>query len=334
MSRAPLAPFFSAAQYIYKSLGEALGAQPVGTVSRIVESSEGQSIILFLVKGNVPGPTIWTQAAVHGDEHDGIKACADLLGGISPVELRGNLIICPVANPTAMLEGTNGSPLDGLNLNRVFGRGIEGNSYSIRHGEWLAGKIITHADFLIDLHGGGRWLDVCSFAMVAGDDEEAFNRSMAALSEVPLNAAFITRAEEKGMLINKVCKKGIPAVLLENGGGNQWSDAAVQSHVRSVKGILHKLGLYPRHEAAAASHEHLLITEIAELRFQKSGLLTFSRQAGEVVRQGEELIRVLSYPELEEYSLICPIEHGVILSIHAATTVFSDGYAAMLGKLS
>ncbi|WP_340017211.1 succinylglutamate desuccinylase/aspartoacylase family protein [Paenibacillus sp. FSL K6-1318] len=333
-------PCFAATHYVFDNLEEAFAQQPVATVSRINETYEEQSIILFLVKGYETGPSVWIQAALHGDEHDGIVACARLLADVSSEDLRGNLIVCPVTNPTAMLAGTNASPLDGINLNRVFGQNVDPASYSSRYGQWLADHITKYADFLIDLHGGGRWLDVCPFAMVASDHDGAFNRSMAALSQVPLTATFICRDDAKGMLINEVCKKGIPAVLLESGGGNRWTDTAVHTHFHSIRLILDQLGAYSadaqQKECGTyrANCKPLQIREIAELRFVKSGILTFSRQAGDVVRQGEELIRVLSYPELEEHSIICPIAHGVILSIHAASTVHNGGYAVMLGKLT
>ncbi|MFE6076441.1 succinylglutamate desuccinylase/aspartoacylase family protein [Paenibacillus sp. NPDC057886] len=332
--------FFKPPRYIFENLEQAFAQQPEATVSRINETYEEQTIALFLVKGYKAGPTVWIQAALHGDEHDGIIACARLLTDISPEGLRGSLIVCPVTNPTAMLAGTNASPLDGVNLNRVFGQNVDPDSYSSRYGEWLADKITTHADFLIDLHGGGRWLDVCPFVMVASDHDEAFDRTLEALSQVPLTATLICRAEAKGMLINEVCQKGIPAVLLESGGGNRWSDVAVHMHLQAVHLILKQLGVYltelqmKSDETLSTNSKPLRITEVAELRFKASGILTFSRQAGEVVRQGEELIRVLSYPELEEHSITCPIEQGVILSIHSASTVHVDGYAVMLGKLT
>ncbi|MEF2965440.1 succinylglutamate desuccinylase/aspartoacylase family protein [Paenibacillus sp. M1] len=325
---------------VYGSLEQAFAQQSAATVSRIYESHEEQTVAFFLIKGNKEGPTVWIQAALHGDEHDGIITCARILADISPEQLRGNLILCPVTNPTAMLAGTNASPLDGINLNRVFGQNANSDSYSGRFGRWLADKILAHTHFLIDLHGGGRWLDVCPFAMVAGDHEGAFHDSLAALRQVPLTATYICQSGTKGMLINEVCQKGIPAVLLENGGGNRWTDTAVHMHLYAVRMILDQLGVYssglaPQAEAILhANHSPARITEIAEIRFETSGILTFSRQAGENVRQGEELMRILSYPGLEEKSIACPVEHGVILSIHAASTVHKDGYAVMLGKLA
>ncbi|MCG7378618.1 succinylglutamate desuccinylase/aspartoacylase family protein [Paenibacillus sp. ACRSA] len=325
---------------VYASLEQAFRQQPSASVSRIQEIHEEQTIVLFLIKGIQEGPTVWVQAALHGDEHDGIIACAKLLKDIVPEHLSGNLILCPVTNPTAMFAGTNGSPLDGINLNRVFGQNATDDSYSGRYGRWLANNIIAYADFLIDLHGGGRWLDVCPFAMVAADHEAAFERSMAALNKIPLTATYVCQSGTKGMLINEVCQQGIPAVLLESGGGNYWTSTAVDTHLQAVQMILDQLGVYSSEQFSQAeetpgmNRKPAQISDIVEMRFETSGLLTFSRQVGENARLGEELMRVLSYPGLEEQSIICPIEHGVILSIHAASTVHQNGYAVMLGKLA
>ncbi|UPK41131.1 succinylglutamate desuccinylase/aspartoacylase domain-containing protein [Paenibacillus pabuli] len=324
---------------VYASLEQAFKQQPSASVSRIQEIHEEQTIVLFLVKGIQEGPTVWVQAALHGDEHDGIIACAKLLDDIMPERLSGNLILCPVTNPTAMLAGTNGSPLDGINLNRVFGQNATDDSYSGRYGRWLANKIIANADFLIDLHGGGRWLDVCPFAMVASDHEDAYERSMAALNKIPLTATYVCQSGTKGMLINEVCQQGVPAVLLESGGGNYWTFTAVDTHLQAAQTILDHLGVYSSEhssveEILSINRKPARISDIVEMRFEMSGLLTFSMQAGENARLGEELMRVLTYPGLEEQSITCPIEHGVILSIHAASTVHKNGYAVMLGKLA
>ncbi|MDO3412423.1 succinylglutamate desuccinylase/aspartoacylase family protein [Saccharibacillus sp. CPCC 101409] len=331
----------------FNTLEEAFARQSAGSIARIDESFEQQTTTFWVVKGFGEGRTVWIQAALHGDEHDGVIACGRLLAELAPGELRGTLVVCPVANPSALLAYANASPIDGVNLNRVFGGSGGSNpksgSYSYRYGRWLADKIKSSADFLIDLHGGGQWLEVCPFAMAAGDRPEAYEEAMQALENLPLTAVYTCRADDKGMLINEAAAAGIPAVLLESGGGVSWTEEGVDTHLGSLHALLEHLGLGKLSSGVSARFDAsslrindaaLRITEVSELRFETDGIRTFNRRAGEQVRQGEPLLKVRVYPGLDEQTLVCPIEHGVILSIHAASAVRKGGYAVMLGKLA
>ena len=63
--------------------------------------------------------TIW--AGVHGGEFVGLRALSMLAQQLEPAQVRGRLILCLVANPPAVFQGRmNVSPLDGININRVF----------------------------------------------------------------------------------------------------------------------------------------------------------------------------------------------------------------------
>ncbi|MHA7965653.1 M14 family metallopeptidase [Paenibacillus sp. CAU 1782] len=328
-------PVHAATDITGLSLEEAMNCSPASSVTRVEEQFEDQAIVFFLIKGGQDGGTIWIQAALHGDEHDGIIACSRLLGELSPEKLRGNIILCPVANPSAMLAGTNASPLDGINLNRVFGKDA-GNTFSYRYGGWLAKKIKRFANFLIDLHGGGAKLDVCSFAMVADDHAEAYKHAVKNIQAVPLTAVFRCNGGTKGMLINEVCRTGIPAVLLESGGGISWSEDGAGVHLASLRIILEQLQMYTfqpeKVEIRAVNHLQREITGVVELRFDCDGVQTFKRSVGDIVIRDEVLLNVLTYPALTERPMLCPIDEGIILSIHAASTVQRGGYAIMLGR--
>ena len=78
-------------------------------------------IPLTLVNGSRPGPRVVITAGVHGGEFTPIDAAVRLADRLDPDEVHGQVIICPVANPPAVYQGRlNISPVDGVNLNRVF----------------------------------------------------------------------------------------------------------------------------------------------------------------------------------------------------------------------
>ena len=81
---------------------------------------------LLYVTGQRPGPTLVVTAAVHGDEYEGVEAIPQIFQQIAPADLRGKLVMVPICNMPAYEAATRSSPIDGLNLARVFPGDVNG----------------------------------------------------------------------------------------------------------------------------------------------------------------------------------------------------------------
>ena len=90
-------------------------------------------------------------AGIHGDEPDGMLAVLDFWDRLRPAEIRGTIILVPVANPPAFAHHQRGSPVDGLDLNRSFPGRIDGTPTE-RLAHRLVHDIVRGADFLFTLH--------------------------------------------------------------------------------------------------------------------------------------------------------------------------------------
>ena len=109
---------------------------------------------LLVAAGRSPRPRLVITAGIHGDEYEGPRAITDLLGTLDPAALEGTVVAVPVANPPAFAAGTRTSPLDGLNLARIFPGDPDG-TISQRIAYTLVERIVRGADLLVDLHSGG-----------------------------------------------------------------------------------------------------------------------------------------------------------------------------------
>ena len=109
---------------------------------------------MLAVTGAADGPTLLVMAGVHGDEYEGIAAIPQVFAAIETHQLRGRLIMVPVCNPPAYRAARRSSPVDGLNLARVFPGEVDG-SITRRIAYWIVEKLLRGADFMIDLHTGG-----------------------------------------------------------------------------------------------------------------------------------------------------------------------------------
>ena len=110
---------------------------------------------LILVNGSRPGPRVVITGGVHGGEFIPVDAATRLAGLLEPDDVAGQLVICPVANPPAVYGGRlNISPLDGVNINRVFPGDKDGG---------------------IDQH----LLDFVGYRLTGDDELDAKNKAMA-----------------------------------------------------------------------------------------------------------------------------------------------------------
>ena len=116
-------------------------------------------------------------AGIHGDEYEGPKALHDLAKALDPARLAGTVLVVPIAHLAAFEAGTRTSPIDGVNLARVFPGDPEG-TITHRLAATLFREVVEGADVLVDLHSGGVRL---AFAAVAGfyGDEAATARALA-----------------------------------------------------------------------------------------------------------------------------------------------------------
>ena len=103
---------------------------------------------------NGEGPTVLLSSGVHGDEYEGQITLCNLIRDIEPEEVTGRVIILPMANFPAAKAGLRTSPIDQLNLNRVFPGDADGTpTLALAH--YIDSILLTMADYYIDLHSGG-----------------------------------------------------------------------------------------------------------------------------------------------------------------------------------
>lgn len=170
-------------------------------------------------------------AGVHGDEGPwGAWAIRKFLEVTRAEELCGSLRVVSVANPLAMEADERNSPIDHLDLNRVFPGNSKGS-----HTEFLAAELVDNVlqgvDVIIDIHGGGSWCVNFFVFSFSGSEElaEAFN------------APFILEGEERaGALSSFALRNGAKMVSVEMGGRSEseedWANM-IATGLRRALGI-------------------------------------------------------------------------------------------------
>ncbi|HYI66412.1 MAG TPA: succinylglutamate desuccinylase/aspartoacylase family protein [Candidatus Limnocylindrales bacterium] len=142
----------------------------------IGELPDGGPVALPVVTigGTRPGPTLYVQAGIHGDELTGIAICREALGGLEPNSIAGTVVAVPVANVPSFLTRTRGFLHEErwlIDINRIF----PGNPHGLmteRIADALMNQFARHADLTIDLHSALAGCDIAPFVYIDPDDDE------------------------------------------------------------------------------------------------------------------------------------------------------------------
>ena len=209
-------------------------------------SAYGFIPIPIVVIKNGAGPTALFVSGNHGDEYEGQVALSNLAKSLDPSQVKGRVIILPMANFPAAMAGRRTSPIDEGNLNRTFPGDADGTvtqqiAFFIEH------VLIPLADVVCDLHSGGSSLMYVPCALIKrASDPKRHDQQVALLRAFGSPLAYISGGGNgtgtDSTLMGGVERAGKLAVGTELGGTGQVTPAALRIVVRSQRGSPHRVG--------------------------------------------------------------------------------------------
>ncbi len=289
--------------------------------------ASGTQLLLPLheIVGDAPGPTLGISAGIHGEESVGVEIVYHFLHEFDLSPLAGRLLVLPVANPFSYAAITRATPIDMVNLNRVFPGSVDGLLT-----EQLAHRMVEgflkRIDYYVDLHAGGAYPTV-DYVYI--------------LNAEPLSRAFgsplLYRAKETlaGTSISVTRELNIPSVVVELGGGDIDQTEYVRRGIRGLANILQTLQMLPG--SPAPPPPQIVLNEIAVLRPHHGGLLLPEvTELGIEVSGGQILGRIVSPYSFEELEVVrCPFDRGIMVLTQRTANVVEPGiYGYMIGNMA
>lgn len=287
-------------------------------------------IPVLIVHGRAPGPVLWINAGVHGDEYEGPFAAAKLYHDLEPDELAGVVVLTPVLNLPAFEAKTRTSPLDLLDLNRTFPGNRKG-SPSQRLAGQATETMSEVADYVIDLHGGGLdklILPYAAFHEFGGAGKEA--RAMAEATGVDLILGTPATTEPGGQLAGALVRKGVPAITIESGAEGRLRDEYVDVHYASILNVMHHLKMLngpPRARIPAVR-----VTNSRNLFVDNGGLIRYLVKPKDAVKHGDVLAEVYDLRGNVIETLTSP-QDGVVTLIKTSPAVFGGDRVVSISDL-
>ncbi len=250
---------------------------------------------VLVVRGARPGPTIVVLGGVHGDEYEGPYAVRRLYGELDPAAMSGDFVGISQTNPPAFAAGTRTSPIDGLNLARIF-PGDANGSPTERIAYRVARDVIDHADFVIDLHSSGAHMIMPTLVGYDAGDTDAGRRSREAAFAFGAPVVWAHPDLSPGRTVSRAWERGIPWLYTESPGGGWLNAESAGLYARGVTNVMKVMGILPGAVEAGEPTHHLSGTGDVDgsLTASAAGYLVRDVEALDRVERGDVLGRVLA----------------------------------------
>ncbi|WP_246113922.1 succinylglutamate desuccinylase/aspartoacylase domain-containing protein [Streptomyces montanus] len=303
------------------ALHAAPGTKARGTV-RADLGTLTTDIPLTLVNGSRPGPRVVITAGVHGGEFTPIDAVVRLADTLDPREVHGQVIICPVANPPAVYQGRlNVSPVDGVNINRVFPGDPDGGPTE-RLAAWLFAHLVDGADVYVDLHCGGIdqvLRDFVGYRLTGDPDLDKATAELA--GSFGIEDVIIGLTAEGGNSHAAAARRGISAVLVEVGSLGQRDEATALRRVDGLHTALRHLGVLD-HDGSAQTPIRTWVWS-AGVTSEATGLwypeFSFDADIIGEVAEGDVLGRIVDPADGREHTVHAPAGGRIVYGMHGLT---------------
>ena len=260
-------------------------------------SAWGAVMIPITVIKRGAGPTALITGGNHGDEYEGPIALSKLASILKASEIAGRVIVVPFMNYPAFRAGTRTSPIDKGNLNRSF-PGRPDGTVTEKIADYFQRHLLPLADYVLDIHAGGKTLDFVPFAAVhVLPDAQQQARADAAMRafgapysmrmlELDSVGLFDTAAEEAGKVF----------VTTELGGGGSASASSVRIAERGVRGFLAHAGICDADASPRVAPRTTTLLDMPDgdcyTTSEHDGLIEMCKDLGDTVEAGEVLARV------------------------------------------
>lgn len=242
---------------------------------------------------NGKGPSVLLTSGIHGDEYEGQVTLCRLIREIRPEDVTGRIVIMPMANYPAAKAGLRTSPIDDLNMNRVFPGDADG-SPTLALAHYVDSVLLPMMDYDFDLHSGGSSLMYPPTVILgAVDMPEETRRTMLELGRVfgaPYGFFFPGGHGNDATHLASAARRGVIPLGTEMGGAGTVTPECLRICESGVRRLLRHIGVW--HGPVGADEEPARETRMLAAETWDS--FTYAREDGlfePVVELGDEVTK-------------------------------------------
>ncbi|HNS52744.1 MAG TPA: succinylglutamate desuccinylase/aspartoacylase family protein [Anaerolineae bacterium] len=296
----------------------------------VAPRGDGTSVILPLLAavGSEEGPTLVVSGGVHGDEYEGPRAIQLLWQQLDTSQMHGTWIGVPAVNLPAFEVGRRESPVDGVNMNRIFPGRPEG-FLSDRIAHAFMEQVVARADFYLDIHAGGNGFSMVPTIIFLESGNEAFRARERALARAAGVEVLWKGTGGWSSAHVEAVRRGIPAILAEIGEEGRCKRERLDLAMRVIHNVMIHAGILPGEQALP---ERWNVVSGTYMQSGAGGCFYASAQAGDWVREGENLGTIINLWGEPMESVTAPHD-GLVVSTRTFPSIRPGEWTTFVGKI-
>lgn len=297
---------------------------------RPLAGEPSSEVAVAVVTGDRPGPTLWLEGAIHGNEIDSAIFVQKLIEAVNPAELRGTLIAVPVVNHAAFVACQRDGPLDGKDANRQFPGRADG-SYSEQLADAIRASVEAHADYVIDVHSSTETFLALSHCLYYAADSDVSRRSEAFARRSCVDVIWESSGDYMASaLYCWAVQHDIPTALLDVG------DLDVAPRLgASVTGGLNMLAFAEMLPAPAfKAPEPYVVRDPRWVVADRAGIVIQYVTPGSRVDRGAKLFDVLGGKGDVLHTGVSPVDNALVLTTRRLKRAGQGEWVISLGAIT
>lgn len=282
-------------------------------------------IPVIIERAKTDGPVLLLNAAIHGNELNGVEIVRELIARKYTRPDKGMVICIPTLNIFGYINQSREFP-DGKDLNRVFPGSKNGSLASI-FAYHLMTEIIPHVDYIIDFHtGGARRFNSSQIRISKNDDEQL------QLAKI-FNPRFIVYAGQREKSFRQEARKvGKKVLLFEGGKTLDFNQRITRRGLYGTLKLMQHLGMrdFSTELEEVKNLPSIIITSSVWIRAKQGGLFRFFVKDGNHVEKGEVIGTISDPYGRVEYKIKIP-QSGYIIGLNHTPVVYKGDALLHLG---
>ncbi len=251
------------------------------------------SIPVEIIHGKYEGPVLMVNAAIHGDELNGVEIVRQIINQLEPSKLKGTVIAVPIVNVFGFIHKSRYLP-DRRDLNRCF-PGSEKGALASRIANGFFNNIAKHCDYILDLHTGA--IHRTNLPQIRANLSNPETLRIAKAFATPV---IIDSALRNGSLRSEAEKCDIPVLTYEAGEALRFDPLSISAGVMGIRRVMQAIGML--RASRKKLPEPVIAKSTSWVRAPGNGILRTVVNLGDNVEQDETLAYIsspLGHAEIE-----------------------------------
>lgn len=279
----------------------------------VAYKSDGSPVLIpiTVIRGEEEGPVLLVTGGIHGIEIATVEMVRKLKEIVDPTKLKGAVIMAPVINPYAFWASTRYTPLDAMDMNRVF-PGTAGTSLTYYLARTINEKLISPADYVIDCHSCNP--PSLHFTIIGQEGTEEVKRqslNMARAFGYPIVHA---ATNYSGTISGYCMDSGKPCITPEFVFSRRLDQLSIQTGIIGILNVMKHLkmqdGEIEQFEVPGAFDKEL---SYCSVHAKKGGLVYFEKTLGQQIKAGEPVATIRDLWGNEAEEILSPVD-GIVIA--------------------